>query len=421
MARYDRVNTLDAPARDASLPGWSVLRDLEGRDRETDLARRARLAWLAARLLHRVARHRAVQPGDSIVQHAAAVREEIAALPQRDAERARLVQILDQVVLPQRDSAAAAAHAYAGFLVEAGRFFAAEEFARLGEELGAGSGTPDAYASLRVLMVAALRTGRFSDADHHAGAAAVAAGAEERHRWGSAMAHVFDAVRMDAAAAGHVVAIVDARALSWGDDHCRGIAAYLRARRAFDGDRIDEAATEAWRAWELIADRELRRAALDLTARALLALGLHDAADHGFLLLHGSAGSALERSRAALGRACVAAAQGAAEQFRLYAAEARAEIGSPALRPSAGPLLLELGRTALGLGLMDDAAALATSARAATRSGTAMAERADALLGEATAARGRIVAFPLPTASRAGNDVLDVARQLLLTPPASAT
>ena len=54
MARYDRIAPIAAPARAAAFPGWLVLRDLQGRERDAELARRARLRFLALRPLRRV-------------------------------------------------------------------------------------------------------------------------------------------------------------------------------------------------------------------------------------------------------------------------------------------------------------------------------------------------------------------------------
>ena len=54
MARYDRIAPIPIPAREAAFPGWLMLRDLAGRERDPELARRARLRFLALRPLLRV-------------------------------------------------------------------------------------------------------------------------------------------------------------------------------------------------------------------------------------------------------------------------------------------------------------------------------------------------------------------------------
>ena len=51
MARYDRIAPIPIPAREAAFPGWLMLRDLAGRERDPELARRARLRFLALRPL----------------------------------------------------------------------------------------------------------------------------------------------------------------------------------------------------------------------------------------------------------------------------------------------------------------------------------------------------------------------------------
>ncbi len=54
MARYDRIAPLTTPERDHAFPGWPVLRDIEGQDRDSDVCRRARLRFLALSPARRV-------------------------------------------------------------------------------------------------------------------------------------------------------------------------------------------------------------------------------------------------------------------------------------------------------------------------------------------------------------------------------
>ena len=54
MARYDRIAPITAPRRESSFPGWLVLRDIEGNDRDVEVARRARLRFLALRPVTRL-------------------------------------------------------------------------------------------------------------------------------------------------------------------------------------------------------------------------------------------------------------------------------------------------------------------------------------------------------------------------------
>jgi len=98
MARYDRIATLDPPDRSRAFPGWVVFRDLEGRDRDPELARRVRLRFLALRIVRRlidVGIDRV--PPQSIEKQIESVREELGALPARDPERIRIAEFLNRV------------------------------------------------------------------------------------------------------------------------------------------------------------------------------------------------------------------------------------------------------------------------------------------------------------------------------------
>jgi hypothetical protein len=98
MARYDRIAPLDAPSRDRTFPAWLVTRDLEGRDRDPELARRVRLRFLALRPVARLVARRAAQvPAASYRRQIEGVREELGHLPARDPERARLGHFLDRI------------------------------------------------------------------------------------------------------------------------------------------------------------------------------------------------------------------------------------------------------------------------------------------------------------------------------------
>src|SRR5512146_336551 len=98
MARYDRIAPLSAPSRENTFPGWPVLRDLEGIDRDAELARSARLRFLVLRPVRRLLDRGIANVGrDSYLQQIETVREELGYLPARDVERARLARFLHQV------------------------------------------------------------------------------------------------------------------------------------------------------------------------------------------------------------------------------------------------------------------------------------------------------------------------------------
>jgi hypothetical protein len=95
MARYDRIAALPSPDRARAYSCWSVFRDLEGSDRDPDLARRARLRFLVLRLARRlIDQGIAAVPIDSFERQIESVREELGLLPARDPERARIAAFL---------------------------------------------------------------------------------------------------------------------------------------------------------------------------------------------------------------------------------------------------------------------------------------------------------------------------------------
>lgn len=98
MARYDRLAALPPPDRARSFPGWTILRDLEGRERDPDLARRARIRFLAFRIVRRIIDLGPdSSPRQSIEEQIESVREELGGLPARDPERIRIAEFLNRL------------------------------------------------------------------------------------------------------------------------------------------------------------------------------------------------------------------------------------------------------------------------------------------------------------------------------------
>lgn len=135
MARYDRIARLEPPERDDAYTGWLAVRDLEDRERDTDLGRRARLRFLAARLIHRLTRHGSDLDRDSLQQQCDTVREELGQLPSRDPERERVAGFLKEVPTLDMATIVRATLELADAARAAGHPFAAEEFYRAASAL----------------------------------------------------------------------------------------------------------------------------------------------------------------------------------------------------------------------------------------------------------------------------------------------
>jgi Tfp pilus assembly protein PilF len=130
MARYDRIAPLSSPTRDHAFPGWPVLRDLEGQDRDADVCRRARLRFLALRPVCRlIDRDASKISNESYGKQIQAVREELGSLSLRDVERARVTRFLRQIEDREPRRLVVALLEFAEQANDAGHVFAAQEYA----------------------------------------------------------------------------------------------------------------------------------------------------------------------------------------------------------------------------------------------------------------------------------------------------
>ena len=149
MARYDRIARLDLPERDDVFTGWPVVGDLADRERDPELGKRARLRFLAVRLLHRLIRQGADVHQASLEQQCEAVREELGQLPSRDAERQRLSTFLQCVPGADFADIARAGLELAEGAAGDGHPAAAEEFYRAVVELTAAQELEDLESRAR--------------------------------------------------------------------------------------------------------------------------------------------------------------------------------------------------------------------------------------------------------------------------------
>ncbi|HEY0304297.1 MAG TPA: hypothetical protein VGC44_04950 [Longimicrobiales bacterium] len=133
MARYDRIAPLSSPTRETAFPSWLVLRDIEGQDRDADVCRRARLRFLALRPVRRFLERGGAVSAESFGRQLEGVRDDLNALPQRDAERVRMTRFLKQVEDRESSRMVTALLEYADQAYAAGHVYAGEEFALTAE------------------------------------------------------------------------------------------------------------------------------------------------------------------------------------------------------------------------------------------------------------------------------------------------
>ncbi|HSH45267.1 MAG TPA: hypothetical protein VK966_05400 [Longimicrobiales bacterium] len=189
MARYDRIARLPTPTREDAFPCWAAVGDLEGRERDPALGRRALVRFLALRPLDRRLRH-AHSPPDaaSLSQQVAAADREMGPLPTDDPERLLLEDLLDGIPAAPFHELAAPALAVAERIEACGQHRAAEEFHRAAAGLAR---THNPAGEVRGLLGAArARAGLGDTATAHAlcqEAAAVAEHARDLDAWGVAL------------------------------------------------------------------------------------------------------------------------------------------------------------------------------------------------------------------------------------------
>jgi tetratricopeptide (TPR) repeat protein len=359
MARYDRIERLPCPERDAAFPGWLSLRDLEGRERQPELGRRARLRYLALRPVRRLLqRGLADLDASSFEQQVRDVRTEVDRLPSADPERRRLTAYLKEVG-GRTPEGMVRATLDVGAAAEAARhMYAAEEFYLVGLEVAEAHGLEDARIEalqrlgrvyrdreefdrgrqrLREAIQLAERTGGLPWARAMDGMAALErrAGEEERAR--------------------SLLAELGRRADVEGNGRMTAAAAAGRCALELSAGDPEAALAEGWQAIQLLPpEDEARNAALLDMAAAFRRLGLHSAADSCYLIVGQWAAWPEHRIEARIERALVAAEADRPEEFR----ERRAAVvqsvsgADPYLRVMAD---LALGRGAMLIGDTDDA------------------------------------------------------------------
>jgi hypothetical protein len=363
MVRYDRIARIDSPGREETFPGWLVLRDLEGREREPELGRRARLRFLALRPVRRLL-DRGFDQADasSLAQQVQSVRTALGQLPSSDAERLRIAEYLHAIDEGAPDGLATASLVMGEAAEAAGHGYAAEEFYHTALELSVASDLAEqrvkALTSLGHLYAGRAEWGRSQEYLDHAMERAEATG--DLVAWARALgglatlrllqndilgAHAqLDRIRErgEREAAPRLIALADA-----------GTCAVELAAGS-PGAAVDA----GWRALETLDPSDEDRAPLlmDL-ASAFRRLGLRPAAEACYRLVTWSSGSSAHRLEARVQHALAAAEAGDSTTFR----ERRQALLAPGEADGDHRLAaithLGLGRGAMLINDVDDARA----------------------------------------------------------------
>lgn len=409
MARYDRIARLDLPRREEAFSGWLTLRDLDGREREPELGRRARLRYLALRPVKRLLRRGLDGLDDGSLQRQLdAVREELGQLPIRDPERQLLSDYLRQVGGRTPQGVAQATLDVGGAAEASGHTFAAEEFYRTGLELAEAHGLPRLRAhALRSIGRLYRRRGHRDQAiELIRQAADIADREDDLVEWARAMDGIA-AVHLQAGdgeqARDTLTRIAD-RGEETRDRRVAAIAAAGRCALELAAGDEESALTAGWHAVELLAPTdEIRNGVLLNMGAAFRRLGLDEAAASCYHIVEQWAPWPEHRIEAQVENALVAAETGDVETFAARREELLGPLESVdrSLRALAE---LGLGRGSLVVDRVEDARTHLRTAIAAARdtdSGEVLARAEDLLTAlEERAAVEMEVASPPSERSR---------------------
>jgi tetratricopeptide (TPR) repeat protein len=393
VARYDRLGTLPLPARETAFPGWNALRDLAGRERDADVARRLRLHFLTLRPLRRLVAQGDAIDRASLVAQVERVREELGTLSTRDPQRLAVGELLTALHDPSRVVMAANVLSFAERALEWGHVAAADEYARIALELGRREASPLLEsAALRFAGRVAAAQGRTDDARGLLeDAARIAGDADDLAAWANARiaATLLLADAGNAAAALADLAQIEARGRETGQAVVVATALEAASRIALASGSTERAAELAWRGVEHAETVARRIRLVELLGDALATIGRHDAADHAFGLAAAAAADS-ERVRLTARRARGKAESGDAEGFRLLSGNLPVAALTPLAR-------LELARGALAAGEIEAARRYVAGANNSARSGLQgdVTRAAAALADEIERSAGRAGGTPV--------------------------
>lgn len=349
MARYDRIAPLTAPAREIAFPAWLVLRDIEGSDRDVEVARRARLRFLALRPVIRLLDRGIEGVGrESYLGQLEAVREELGYLPARDVERARLARFLHHVEDGDAGRVISGTLEMADACSVAGQTYGAEEYALTAIGLAAATGDQRRLGSAHAVLARVYRQrGEYADADANAlKAAAMAQAVGACTDLVHARAELaFSAAAQGTGGAADILLETLAQTRAARDSQAEALAeAKLCECYQLLGD-AGAALEHGWPALRMLDDLRERALLLEQVAAAFARLGLHKAAERCYTMVAQRGVDPSLRARARAAQAVEAASAGSATLFR----ERRAALLNDGAEWSADPRIsaqvhLELGR-----------------------------------------------------------------------------
>lgn len=346
MARYDRLGPLAVPPRERAFPGWYLLRDLEGHERDAELSRRARVRFLVARVLRRLAAGGLdAVPEESLARQLDAVREELGQLSARDPERLLVARQLHDLREGRPEAAMTAALTLSEWHRQSHSTYAAEEFARIAVDLAESAERTRAVSvATRGVARALLTAGLVDSAREQAERACVLAlEGDDRVGWVDAMAELAATYRAagDNPKAAEVLGMAVRRAREWNDERATGHALLAQTEHELESGNAAAGVDLGWSALRVLHDRGDRLAALSLLARCFTRLGLHRAAARCHEIRQKHVAETTERARVAVALAQSYAAAGDQARVRATGTAAVKELNAVSTRIRTG-LLLDL-------------------------------------------------------------------------------
>lgn len=353
MARYDRIAPLSAPLRDSAFPAWPVLRDIEVNDRDLELARRARLRFLALRPVRRLLDRGFTNVGrESYLAQIEAVREELGYLPARDAERARLARYLHNIEDGEPGRIVTATLDMANACGAAGQTFGAEEYAltALGLARSAGDVHLQGVANTTLARIYRKREQWNDTAECVQRAVALAESVGDQSEAVRARAELAFAAadRGDHEAARSLLSEALADARSSKDIQAEALAQAKLCACELAFGNPGAALEHGWSALHQLDDVRERAALLEQVGSAFAEVGLHKAAERCFTMVAQRGVDPALRVRARAAHAAQAAAVGASHAFH----DRRTALLNDAAEWSGDPRVaafvqLELGRASV--------------------------------------------------------------------------